>query len=318
MPSPYRQLPRASATGTVSRKAPVSPTASAVVYSPVTSPIRSGKCSRTSDGISTFAIAIPATATSERARNAASWSTRARPPSPTTTPSRASIVTRCGPSRRAAAGATAPKIANASTGSQVSSPAEAGPMSSASRSSSRTGPTLTAAGRRLSESSRIATRTRAVERRVTGGRLSSVRHISDTERRARLAQRHALAPGHRAADSEAATRAVTVLHSTEPATVYLSLWARVDGVTVADVDRALYDDRSLVKQLAMRRTLFVFPRDLLPGVWGSASARVADQLETRLVKEVEAAGHAEDGARWLASVREAVLEALAGTALTAQ
>ncbi|HET6939426.1 MAG TPA: crosslink repair DNA glycosylase YcaQ family protein, partial [Nocardioides sp.] len=74
-----------------------------------------------------------------------------------------------------------------------------------------------------------------------------MRHIPDTERRARLARRHALAPGHRAADPEAATRAVTVLHSTEPATVYLSLWARVDGVTVADVDSALYDDRSLVK-----------------------------------------------------------------------
>jgi hypothetical protein len=96
-----------------------------------------------------------------------------------------------------------------------------------------------------------------------------VRHIPDTERRARLARRHALAPEHRAADPEAATRALTVLHSTEPATVYLSVWARVDGVTVADVDRALYDDRSLVKQLAMRRTLFVFPRDLLPAVWGA-------------------------------------------------
>ena len=68
---------------------------------------------------------------------------------------------------------------------------------------------------------------------------------------------------------------MTVLHATEPATVYLSLLARVDGLTRADVDRALYDERTLVKQLAMRRTLFVFPRDLLPAAWGSASARVA-------------------------------------------
>ena len=71
---------------------------------------------------------------------------------------------------------------------------------------------------------------------------------------------------------------MTVLHATEPATVYLSLHARVDGLTRADVDRALYDERTLVKQLAMRRTLFVFPRDLLPAAWGSASARVAAQL----------------------------------------
>ncbi len=145
-----------------------------------------------------------------------------------------------------------------------------------------------------------------------------MRHIPDSERRARLAQRHALAPGHRAADPEGATRAVTVLHSTEPATVYLSVWARVDGVTVEDVDRALYADRTLVKQLAMRRTLFVFPRDLLPAAWGSASARVATALETRLAKEVEKAGLTDDGAAWLDETRAAVLDVLGDSALTAQ
>jgi len=145
-----------------------------------------------------------------------------------------------------------------------------------------------------------------------------VRHIPDSERRSRLARRHALAPAHRAADPEAATRAVTVLHSTEPATVYLSLWARVDGVTVADVDRALYDDRTLVKQLAMRRTLFVFPRDLLPAAWGSASARVAAALGARLAKEVESHNLADDGAAWLEDAKAAVLDVLAGQALTAQ
>jgi hypothetical protein len=121
------------------------------------------------------------------------------------------------------------------------------------------------------------------------------------------------------ASPEDATRAMTVLHSTEPATVHLSLHARVDGLDVGDVDRALYDDRTLVKQLAMRRTLFVFPRDLLPAAWGSASARVAGQLAARLAKEVEAAGHAADGAAWLERARAEVVAAMAGrTALTAQ
>jgi hypothetical protein len=146
-----------------------------------------------------------------------------------------------------------------------------------------------------------------------------VRHIPDSERRARLARRHALAPGFRASDPEAATRAVTVLHSTEPATVYLSVRARVEGVSVTDVDRALYVDRTLVKQLAMRRTLFVFPRDLLPAAWGSASARVAETLSVRLVKEVEKAGLADDGAAWLEDAKAAVLDVLGGgSALTAQ
>ena len=53
------------------------------------------------------------------------------------------------------------------------------------------------------------------------------------------------------------------LHATDPATVYLSAWARVDGMTVPDMERALYAERSLVKHLAMRRTLFVFPRATL-------------------------------------------------------
>jgi DNA glycosylase AlkZ-like len=146
-----------------------------------------------------------------------------------------------------------------------------------------------------------------------------MRHIPDSERRARLARRHALAPAHRAADPEAATTAVTVLHSTEPATVYLSVWSRVDGVTVADVDRALYDDRTLVKQLAMRRTLFVFPRDLLPAAWGSVSARVGEALSARLAKEIEKAGLADDGAAWLEDARTAVLDVLGGRrAMTAQ
>jgi hypothetical protein len=134
--------------------------------------------------------------------------------------------------------------------------------------------------------------------------------VSVAERRGRLARRHALLPGHGASDPLAATRAMTVLHSTEPATVYLSCWARVPELTVEALDAALYAERSLVKQLAMRRTLFVFPRDLLPAAWGSASARVAGQLAPRLAKEVEAAGIAADGRRWLDAARRAVLEAL--------
>ena len=105
---------------------------------------------------------------------------------------------------------------------------------------------------------------------------------------------------------------MTVLHATEPASVHLALHARIDGLSVADVEAALYDERALVKQLAMRRTLFVFPRDLLPAAWGSASARVARQLAARLGKEVEAAGIAADGAAWLEAARVAVLERLSG------
>jgi hypothetical protein len=146
-----------------------------------------------------------------------------------------------------------------------------------------------------------------------------VRHVSDDERRARIAQRHGIAPGSRLPDAVAATRAMTVLHATEPATVYLSLHARVDGLTVDDVDRELYDRRTLVKQLAMRRTVFVFPRDLLPAAWGSSSARVAAQLRPRLAKDVEQGGLADDGAAWVDRACAAVVARLAdGSELSAQ
>ncbi|MFJ3902896.1 winged helix DNA-binding domain-containing protein [Streptomyces sp. NPDC090025] len=144
---------------------------------------------------------------------------------------------------------------------------------------------------------------------TTGTRL-----IDDTERRARAARRHGLAPQHRLADAVTATGAMTVLHSTEPATPYLSLHARVDDFTRADLADALYDAKTLVKQLAMRRTLFVFPRGTLPAALGSASARVAQQEHARLVKDVESGEIAADGAAWLAAARDAVLGHLSGGA----
>jgi len=135
-----------------------------------------------------------------------------------------------------------------------------------------------------------------------------MRLVTDDERRARLAVRHALAPAFQVDSPEAVTRAMTVLHATEPATVHLACRARFDECTVADLDRALYADRSLVKQLAMRRTLFVFPRDLLPAVWPSASARVAATEQARMTRDLVRAGLPAD---WLARARSEVLDLLA-------
>ncbi len=144
-----------------------------------------------------------------------------------------------------------------------------------------------------------------------------MRTISQEQRRARLATRHRLAT--RADSVEATVRAMTCLHATEPASVYLSAFARAE-VSTADIDRALYEDRSVAKQLAMRRTLFAFPRDLLPSAWSSASERVAKQLRPRLAKEVEAAGIAKRGDAWISRTYDAVLRTLTddGPATTAE
>src|SRR5690349_7820107 len=205
-------------------------------------------------------------------------------------------------------------------------PARRPPASSTPRGGRRTGagPPSSRHGNRLPvEAVRGGCPWRLPAEAVCGVRqdrtMAPVRHVTDEERRARIARRHGIAPGERYADPVAATEAMTVLHATEPASVYLSLLARVDGLTVEDVDRAMYDDRTLVKQLAMRRTVFVFPRDLLPAAWGSASARVAVQLRARLAKEVETHGIAANGAVWLEEACAAVLDLLAdGTERGAQ
>jgi hypothetical protein len=136
--------------------------------------------------------------------------------------------------------------------------------------------------------------------------------ITADERRARLARRHRLAPSARAADVVEATRSMVCLHATDPATVYLSAWARVEGMTLADMEQALYVDRSLVKQLAMRRTLFVFPRETLSVAHAGAGSRVAAAERRRLIRDVEKAGLRRDGERWLAEAEREVMAALSG------
>ncbi|MBD8042291.1 AlkZ family DNA glycosylase [Arthrobacter sp. Sa2BUA2] len=140
-----------------------------------------------------------------------------------------------------------------------------------------------------------------------------MRLVSDEERRARIGVRHALAPSAKAGSPEEAARALVGLHATEAPSVHLSCWARTNQLSVDDVERALYDSRSLVKQQSMRETLFVFPRELVPAVWGSAAARVAAAHRRRLVRDLERWGPAGEGhgAAWLAAAEDAVLECLA-------
>lgn len=140
-----------------------------------------------------------------------------------------------------------------------------------------------------------------------------MRLIGDAERRARIAVRQALHPDHRRTDPVAAARTVTCLHATEAATVHLAVHARTEGVAPADVDRALYEDRTLVKQLAMRRTLFAFPRDLLPDALGVAVSRIAPEQRRLISRDAQKHGIAEDGEAWLDAAEQAVLARLSGS-----
>mgnify|MGYP005679697537 FL=1 len=81
--------------------------------------------------------------------------------------------------------------------------------------------------------------------------------ITTAERRRRLADRHRLTPAGRTDDPVAITDDLVTLHSSDPATVHLSCLVRMVDPSIATVERALYDDRSLVRHHAMRRTIWV-------------------------------------------------------------
>ena len=140
-----------------------------------------------------------------------------------------------------------------------------------------------------------------------------MRLVDDRERHARLAVRHGLHPEHRASGPVAAAEAVVCLHATEAATVHLAVGARTRGTTPADVETALYEDRSLVKQLAMRRTLFAFPRDLLPAALGVALSRIAPEQRRLIARDAARHGIAADGDAWLDAAGAAVVDRLTGS-----
>lgn len=137
-------------------------------------------------------------------------------------------------------------------------------------------------------------------------------HFTTEARRARLVARHHL-DGSAADPLQAATDLV-VLHATDPATVYLTVLARCPDATLGDVSRTMYDDRQLVRMLAMRRTLFVVPHDLAPVVHHAAGLGIASQQRRLLVRQLRRFPTdppvPDDVEGWLADVESSVERAL--------
>lgn len=106
-----------------------------------------------------------------------------------------------------------------------------------------------------------------------------------------------------------AADAVVALHATDAATVFLSACARMRRPGAPAVEQALYADASLVKLLAMRRTLFAVSSDLAPHVDAAAARAIAAKERQTLVKHLKEWNRL-NGA-WLAEAEEDVFAALA-------
>jgi hypothetical protein len=130
------------------------------------------------------------------------------------------------------------------------------------------------------------------------------------QRRVRLAVRHHLAPGTAAETVELVARDVVGLHGTDPASVILAIRARLRDPTLRQIERELYEERTVLRMLGMRRTMFVEPVDLVPIVQAACTNAIANQQRTLTRTLLTRAGVAADVDAWLADVEESTLVAL--------
>jgi hypothetical protein len=139
-----------------------------------------------------------------------------------------------------------------------------------------------------------------------------MRTITVQQRRRRLVRQHCL--DGTAASPEAVVDALVALHATDPASVYLAVLARSAASTLAGVSAAMYERRTLVRWLAMRRTLFVFARADIPAVQAAVSTPVAGMLRRQLTSRIERNGTEPpvdgDTGDWLNDLEDRVERAL--------
>ena len=133
--------------------------------------------------------------------------------------------------------------------------------------------------------------------------------ISTPQRRARLVTRHHL--DRSAAGVREAVTDLVAVHSTDPATPYLSLWARIPGFSTADLEDALYEERRLWRLHAMRRTLFVVGAEDQPVLDAACARKVAAAERRRLEAWLSNALPGADVEAHLAGVGREALDVLA-------
>jgi len=136
-----------------------------------------------------------------------------------------------------------------------------------------------------------------------------VRRFTADQRRALLAHRHHLAASAKTDDVVAIAGDMVALHGTDPSSVFLSAAARMRRPSVESLERALYDDRSLVRTLCMRRTMFVLPVPLVPVVQAACTDALVDGERRRTLAMLVGAGVA-DAARYLREMEQATFAAI--------
>jgi len=135
------------------------------------------------------------------------------------------------------------------------------------------------------------------------------RSIDVEQRRARLASRHRLVPSRRTDDVPALVEDLVALHSSDPVSVFLSAMARMEHPGTEAVEKALYEQRDLIRHHAMRRTLWVATPAAVRSMHAAATRRLIGPEHRRTVGLLRASG-VEDPDGWLAAARDQVTKVL--------
>jgi Winged helix DNA-binding domain len=131
------------------------------------------------------------------------------------------------------------------------------------------------------------------------------------ERRARLGLRHRLAGGALASGPAEVARSLIAVHSTDPSSVYLAMLTRMTDGDIQTIEHALYQDKTLIRLLGMRRTVFVASLEIAPLIQAACSRAVAVAERRKLLSWLAGSGVGADVDGWLAEVEQAALGALA-------
>lgn len=103
-----------------------------------------------------------------------------------------------------------------------------------------------------------------------------------------LAHRHRLLAGRRTDDVPQIAHDLVALHSSDPATVYLSALARMANPSTDAVEDALYRERSLLRYHAMRRTIWVAGPQMTAAMDASSTRKIAGAERRQLLRYLAA------------------------------
>lgn len=117
-----------------------------------------------------------------------------------------------------------------------------------------------------------------------------------------MAHRHRLLEAGRTNNIATITDDLIALHSSDPATVYLSAAIRMTQPCIETVEQALYDDRTVVRHHAMRRTIWVMTLEIARLAHGATTAKIAAAERSRTLKALSSGtepGVVDDPDAWL-------------------